>query len=795
MKRSFFYFSFIFIQTAVLEAALITGLDVVGCGYDVLSLQSKMCIVDTSKIGSSWSNPLYPELNYELPFGVFAMNKPESLELNGTIIMSSFQDFVMHSFWEVDEDHHGFLGFGSRHKHTETEKYFEKFYEHYYNLALSLRQITWYKLVIPTFPKPILSDLFKLTISSLPEAYNDATAPLFSQFIDSFGTHMVSEADFGGLVWAEDWFETCLLKTHDETWIREQVTKRYDPFGCFSNHHSSSDYQVHLAEDFQKYSENHTTLIGGTDSLTLDKWEEWIPSVKFNPKPITRKLIPIYNVLPEGAKKEALKQAIDAIRVNAANEVSKEISEMEGLRPAPLTHCPGFGSSNFKEVLKERIGILASNNNIEEARKQLCPIPGYHGLFCPGSNSARILMEAKLGANERLHLPVGVGLALDVTNGDLKLPVLDFSYDESSNKVWKDPITNQEFLIPKEIEVSQVDPAQNIPDVRIFKDEFELASVWTQATEKGIWLGGEFGTAKQLNSLYNLFFTGGQSTSISQLPTNIYKLTTTQTKLKQYAQYAIDSLPNELTNDYNDFLDAWGTHISFETQLGGMIEKQVVFKECIWSSPFFTGGMNDQQLTEAMQGELTGKQGDTYYVARRRISLDHRFGGSPENVADWPSTISRNPALLKINRLVPWSDVISDPTKKGNLLKAITDRVAKAKQARDIEYQQTKQSRAQALLAPRPAQGVVGHGRRGTIAPTFEIGGVVTLAGTAQCPTGLPRPQSLQQCNTGTYIRSWNRVELNEPLRYERDNEGKFRSVRCFDLDPATGNCLEHYGP
>ena len=67
MKKSFFYFSFIFIQTAVLEAALITGLDVVGCGYDVLSLQSKMCIVDTSKIGSSWSNPLYPELNYEFP--------------------------------------------------------------------------------------------------------------------------------------------------------------------------------------------------------------------------------------------------------------------------------------------------------------------------------------------------------------------------------------------------------------------------------------------------------------------------------------------------------------------------------------------------------------------------------------------------------------------------------------------------------------------------------------------------------------------------------------------------------
>lgn len=353
----------------------------------------------------------------------------------------------------------------------------------------------------------------------------------------------------------------------------------------------------------------------------------------------------------------------------------------------------------------------------------------------------------------------------------------------------------QEFLIPNEIELSEVNPAENNPDIKMFKDEFELSNVWISATEKGIWLGGEFGEAKQLKSLYDNFFTGGQSTSISQLPTNIYKLTTSQTKLNQFAQYAVDSLPTEYSTEYNDFLDSWGTHISYETQLGGMIEKQVVFKECIWASPFFTGGFTDQQLEDAMKGELTGKQGDAYYVARRKISLDHKFGGNPEDIPNWQSTISKNPALLKINRLVPWSDIIPDAKKKANLIKAINDRVTKTKQARDAEYEKTKQARVQTLLAPRPAQGIVGHGRRGTIAPTFEIGGVVTLAGTAQCPTGLPRPQSLQKCNTGTYIRSWNRVELNEPLRYERDNEGKFRSVRCFDLEASTGNCLEHYGP
>ena len=226
------------------DVPLITGLDVVGCGYDAMSFEAKMCVVDSTGPSDVWSNPNYPELQYSVPFGFIAVNKPESMELKGTVIFSSFKDFVIHTYWEHDESSGGFLGFGAKHKHTEVEHYYEKFYKQYYNLALSMTQITWYRLVMPTFPQPKMSSIFQLAYANLPLEYNSTTETIFSQFIDAFGTHVVTEADFGGLVWAEDWIETCLFKSHDETWVREEVSRRWDPFGFIQNHHSSSDYKV-----------------------------------------------------------------------------------------------------------------------------------------------------------------------------------------------------------------------------------------------------------------------------------------------------------------------------------------------------------------------------------------------------------------------------------------------------------------------------------------------------------------------------------------------------------------------
>ena len=76
----------------------------------------------------------------------------------------------------------------------------------------------------------------------------------------------------------------------------------------------------------------------------------------------------------------------------------------------------------------------------------------------------------------------------------------------------------------------------------------------------------------------------------------------------------------------------------------------------------------------------------------------------------------------------------------------------------------------------------------------LETGKYLTLNGYKDCPPGLSYHDSTSKCNTGLYVHSWNHVELNEPLRYERNDQGDMRSVRCFDKD-SSGHCITHTGP
>lgn len=48
-----------------------------------------------------------------------------------------------------------------------------------------------------------------------------------------------------------------------------------------------------MSIEFKENSEFHALLLGGTDSIPLDKWEEWIPTIKYNPKALNRKLLPL----------------------------------------------------------------------------------------------------------------------------------------------------------------------------------------------------------------------------------------------------------------------------------------------------------------------------------------------------------------------------------------------------------------------------------------------------------------------------------------------------------------------
>ena len=109
----------------------------------------------------------------------------------------------------------------------------------------------------------------------------------------------------------------------------------------------------------------------------------------------------------------------------------------------------------------------------------------------------------------------------------------------------------------------------------------------------------------------------------------------------------------------------------------------MVMKDCMWQSPYLTGGLTPEKLEEYLKLDMKkAPPQDSFYLDRRQMSIDHRIGGNPEigDLTGWQKSLAKNPALIKIYSHVKWSDVASktglvSAAVVNNLNKAITDRM------------------------------------------------------------------------------------------------------------------------
>jgi len=714
--------------------------------------------------------------------------------------MKSIDDYVEKSVYYESHHHHGFLGFGSKTETTTTKKYYEMFYAHNYYLALSMRQISWFTLRLSEFPLPQMSDSFKKTLDFLPTKYNasDAkTVAIYNMFFEAFGTDIVTSADMGGMVWAENWFESCLTKIYSDVCITHEVRRGW----WFVHHHKITEHcDKRITHDFKNFTKYHYEMLGGTSGKIPKKdWDKWVKSVKYDPRPVKYSLIPIYYILPDShpSKKALVEATLDFLIKNQKNR-DLVISALESIRPPPASVCK---RPKHNSRLIDTLDDIEDHIVKPKPADVLCPFVGYQGSYCPTEYQTK---RPDVATKNELSLPKGVGLTIDITNGELKLPALEYT---NSKRKWLDTVTGLSYAIPSGVSLTEDGiSTENVPKINVFKDEEQLTLIWEKGYKQGYWLGGEFGKSKGILNLYEKFFSKQQATSINQHPRALYRLSLDdgwEKHLNQFALTALKALPEEYdANIYSRFMDTWGTHVAKETLVGGMLEQQLIMKDCVWKSPYLSGGLTERQLKSYLTMEL-GKSTpkDPYYIARRKMHIDHRIGGNPELKDDkkWKQTLSKNPALIKIYKQVDWSTVaaaagaVSAQVQK-NLGRALLERRTTREKQREEERQLTRKKRIEYLQGPRPVVAMVAHGRRGSIAPTLETGKYMTLKGFTACPPGLSDAQSKRDCNTGLYITSWNHFRLTEPLRYERSERGEMRSVRCFDLD-WNRRCITHRGP
>ncbi|EAR96709.1 MAC/perforin domain protein (macronuclear) [Tetrahymena thermophila SB210] len=444
---------------------------------------------------------------------------------------------------------------------------------------------------------------------------------------------------------------------------------------------------------------------------------------------------------------------------------------------------------------KRNMYKLLSSSNIEEAMQELCPFPGYHGTYCPQENVAFASYKRNLQSGIP-KMPSGIGASFDISTGELKLPAIQLTYqsEPSQEQIYTDPFSSHQFIVADETSIEQINLDA---DIKVFKNEFELTNIWLDATQNGQWLGGEYSQSKDLNDVFNRFFTNNQYTSIAQQSKNVIRMTfkTDSLKLNRFAQRAIDALPEDYQVDvYNEFLNAWGTHISIDTFVGGMIEKQTVLKDCVFFTPQFTGGFSAEQVNEALRNELQGNPADGFFTARRQVALDHKFGGNPEDVANWEQTISQNPALLKINRILSWDNMAANPQVKANLQQAINNRIESMRQRQQSYQDQVREQRRIEKIQPRMAWAIGGNGYYPGQVP-FPINISITrqfeMKAASVCPVGIDPTYADTYCVSGPI----NQAEdmLNE-VRYERDQEGNYRTIMYNFLADFTGGPQEFVG-
>merc|ERR1712142_844919 len=124
-----------------------------------------------------------------------------------------------------------------------------------------------------------------------------------------------------------------------------------------------------MGHDFNKTSEWHMELLGGTTKVDQAHWPEWAKTVKYDPRPVKMTVVPIYYFLPDGhPTKNVLIDATNAYLQRHEQDKKSKIVAMEAVRPAPPPLC-----DKYKPKGEQPLATAADLELKDDPRSALCP--------------------------------------------------------------------------------------------------------------------------------------------------------------------------------------------------------------------------------------------------------------------------------------------------------------------------------------------------------------------------------------------------------------------------------------
>ncbi|CAF3895439.1 unnamed protein product [Rotaria sp. Silwood2] len=344
-------------RLSLVSSMSIPGLDVVGCGYNIIELlSSKQCLFNmTYNENKLWSNVFNGHRSYRIPDGYSVMGTREFYSTYDTQIFDNYHKFIQNSIYMNEQDEAKFLGFGMSHERTEIVTRLRNMYKHLLNLAWTNRKVLWYNLSIVKFSTPLLSSVAKIALNDLPSIFKkEDFQKVWKRFFDIYGTHYVVSANFGGMVWAEDYFYPCMVTKNSSQWIKDQIKRSY---WSISTSEFNSLYVPVTSQDYLQHRVSTMRIIGGDDNLKSFQLNKWMQTIKDKPGVISYSLQPLYTLLPlDTQKRKALEEATLYIRLQAINITNAYLNNLqfiEWLLPAPNIDCSSSWQRRRQHMSKQ----------------------------------------------------------------------------------------------------------------------------------------------------------------------------------------------------------------------------------------------------------------------------------------------------------------------------------------------------------------------------------------------------------------------------------------------------------
>ena len=316
----------------------VPGLDVVGCGYDIMQLVSKQCLFDiTYRNNAQWSEVFNGHRSYQVPDRFSVMGTQQFYSSYNTRLFSSYEQFIENSIYVNRQDEENFVGFGASYERAQIVTRLHNMYKHHLDLAWTKRSVQWYNLSIGT-SNPPLNSAIATALNRLPSIFRQQDfQKVWKNFFDTYGTHYVTSADFGGMIWAEDYFDPSMITKYSTHWIKDQIKRVY---WFISTSDFNDGYEPKSSQDYVNCRVSKMYVTGGQENLKHFRLKNWMQTIKDRPSAISYNLQPLYTILPlNSPQRKALEEATLYIREQAVNATNIYINYLQSVEiPPPVSN-------------------------------------------------------------------------------------------------------------------------------------------------------------------------------------------------------------------------------------------------------------------------------------------------------------------------------------------------------------------------------------------------------------------------------------------------------------------------